>query len=183
MLSLDVRKLRRHGTLRPGIYAWGWSRDGEQYASIGIVVQPESVRLEYMRTPSGGDPRPTTCTVWLDRVACRYGGERVYFLCPDCGRRCERLFGLDRAGRFACRICLRLGYASESESPEDRTWRRQRKLESRLDDDGGKPPRMRGRTYESILVAISEQEERRDEFLAPALMRLLARLKPGGGGN
>jgi hypothetical protein len=38
MLSLDVRKLRRHGTLRPGTYAWGWSRHGEQYGSVGIVV-------------------------------------------------------------------------------------------------------------------------------------------------
>jgi hypothetical protein len=135
LLSLDVRKLRRHGTLQPGTYAWGWSRDGEQYASVGIVVQPESLRLEYTRTPSGGESVAFQCTVRLERMPCRFGGERTYFTCPDCGRRCERLFGLDRAGRFACRLCLRLGYASESESHEDRAWRRQRKLEAQLEGD------------------------------------------------
>jgi hypothetical protein len=45
-------------------------------------------------------------------------GLRWYFLCPECGRRCEALFF---GHRVACRKCLRLGYRSQahtSSSPE-----------------------------------------------------------------
>lgn len=46
-------------------------------------------------------------------------GDRWYFLCPYCGRRCEALYIL---GKYvACRRCLRLGYRSQAHvagSPE-----------------------------------------------------------------
>lgn len=171
MLSLDVRAMRRQGMLQPGQHAGQWAGG----ASIGIEAQPDRVRLEYGR-PS--ESEPTQCTVWLERLPCRFGGERTYFLCPGCGRRCERIYGLDQAGRFSCRVCLRLAYASESESPEDRTWRRERKLERRLTEEGGKPKGMRWSTYQRIVALIEAQQQKRDGMPAPALERLLARFLP-----
>ncbi len=44
-------------------------------------------------------------------VPMRFGGERWYFLCPECGRRCEVVYFL--AGRAACRKCQHLGYRSQ----------------------------------------------------------------------
>jgi hypothetical protein len=181
MLPLDVRQFRRRALLRPGRYILQWETNGDAYASMGLTVWPDRLRLEYSCAPRGGDPVSCQNSIGLVRLPCRFGGERAYFLCPDCGRRCEVLYGPSRFGGFACRLCLRLGYASESESPVDRTWRRQRKLEARLDDDGGKPAWMRWRTFEAIIAAIDAQEERRDEFAGPALLRLLARLEPDGG--
>jgi len=90
------------------------------------------------------------------------------------------IYGLSSDGYFACRKCLRLGYQSESESPADRAWRRLTKLESLLAEDGAKPTGMRWRTYERIVAQIDGQEERRDNFLAPGLMRLLMRLETAG---
>ena len=38
-------------------------------------------------------------------------GRRWYWLCPRCGRRCEAVYVTDVVG---CRVCLRLGYLSQS---------------------------------------------------------------------
>ena len=37
-------------------------------------------------------------------------GERWYWVCPRCGRRCEVVY---YAGEVGCRVCLRLGYVSQ----------------------------------------------------------------------
>lgn len=41
-------------------------------------------------------------------------GTRWYFLCPRCGRRCEAVYF---AGAVGCRVCLHLGYLSQSRRP------------------------------------------------------------------
>ena len=41
-------------------------------------------------------------------------GRRWYFVCPECGKRREALYLLDR---LACRECLRLGYRSQTHIP------------------------------------------------------------------
>lgn len=40
-------------------------------------------------------------------------GPRWYWLCPECGRRCEAVY--IRGQRAACRKCLRLGYRSQTQ--------------------------------------------------------------------
>jgi hypothetical protein len=77
---------------------------------------------------------------------------------------------------FACRICLRLGYISESLDTVDRLWRKQSKLESRLGQDGDRPKRMRQRTYERIWARIDAVEAARDAAWWPGFARLAARL-------
>ena len=42
-------------------------------------------------------------------------GPRWYWLCPECGRRCEAVY--IRGQRAACRKCLRLGYRSQTQRP------------------------------------------------------------------
>ncbi len=101
---------------------------------------------------------------------------RVWFRCRWCARRCAILYGLSGDGYFACRICLRLGYASECEDRTGRLWRKRRKLEARLVDGELKPRWMRWRTFEKI----SDRMDAVDEALDTELFIRCARLFGGG---
>src|SRR5690606_18437656 len=65
--------------------------------------------------------------------ACNYGGERVWFVCPLCGRNCALMYISDSV---ACRKCLDLRYASQSEDESDRLRRKQSNMQDKL---GGGP--------------------------------------------
>jgi hypothetical protein len=80
----------------------------------------------------GADPRSGPTEVYLvgsprrfplEAAACRFGGFRWWWVCPDCGRRRASLY---RAGRrFGCRACLDLAYRSQQESRgDDRLFRK-----------------------------------------------------------
>lgn len=138
-------------------------------------MRPEAMEIRYRRTPSDGDPYDVCCVVPLERTSCRYGGLRTWFACPDCHRRCSLVYGLNRRGRFSCRVCMRLGYTSEAESPLDRACRKQQKLEALLTEDGTKPKGMRWRTFEHIYARIEQAEEVKEAAMIPQLARLLAR--------
>lgn len=94
------------------------------------------------------------------RTGCTYGGDRPWFGCPKCGNRVALLY-LRASDGFICRKCARLAYASQREDVTGRTWRKQRRLESLLLPDGGKPTAMHWATFERIRAAINECEVRR----------------------
>lgn len=174
MLSIDVRQLHRKGRLAAGqSYNWHWSRGDEPAGSMGISTFAEAIHLTYTWTPRDHAPIPITCRVHLTRMPCTYGGVRTWFLCPDCGRVCAVLYGPTRRGDFACRVCERLVYSSEAESPTDRCWRAQRKLEARLTGSGRRPAGMHRRTYKRIYERLGAIEERKDGLLLPMLLRLV----------
>lgn len=86
------------------------------------------------------------------------------------------LFGLSRRGSFACRVCQRLAYACEAESPIDRCWRQQRKIEAKLAEEGERPKGMRNRTFARLCRKWELLEDRKDELFLPGLFRLARRL-------
>lgn len=62
---------------------------------------------------------------------------------------------------------MNLAYASEAEGTIDRLWRVERKLETKLRPDGGKPKWMRWRTYERISDRITSiGDARADVYFA-----------------
>lgn len=173
MLRLDLRQLRKRGRVAAGqSYGWYWFRDEERIASISVRTAPDALLLDYRWTPNSHEPIPITCRVQLTQTPCTLGGCRSWFVCPDCGRLCLVLFGVSRRGNFACRVCQRLAYASEAESAIDRCWRAQRKLESKLAEDGDRPKGMRRRTYDRINERWAAIEERKDDLFWPSLLRL-----------
>lgn len=95
-----------------------------------------------VRTP-GGRPIDFTTT------QCHFGGYRLWFICPRCGRRCGILYP------EVCRLCRGLRYASEGESEVDRLLRKALKIRTKLGQTSGgtlayfpmKPKRMRWHTY------------------------------------
>jgi hypothetical protein len=176
-LPLDVRRLHRKRLLSPGSSCgWHWSRDGERIGDIGIVAAENAIRLSYTWTPSGGDPKLMAYDVRIERTPCRYGGSRPWFRCPWCHRRCGLLYGLCGDGYFGCRICLRLGYASEAESPIDRCWRQQRKIEAKLGSHLRRPKGMKRKTHQRLRNRWVDIEERKDELFEVEFAHIVRRL-------
>lgn len=79
-------------------------------------------------------------------------------------------------GRFACRPCQRLTYASRCEDAADRAWRKQFKLERRLGENGQRPRYMHRATYERIRAAILDCEYQREVALSALCARWLPHL-------
>jgi hypothetical protein len=166
-----VRRWQREGVLQPGcVGTWHWtdSDTGEERASIGFRSDQGAVTLRY-----SVDSKPCSQTVRLSESACNYGGARPWFVCPIRGERVAVLFL--HAGRFACRKCQRIAYASQSDDLCGRTWRRQRMVEVKLGPNWTRPKGMHAATRERLLSNIRDCEERRDAALAGHLAVLMRR--------
>lgn len=169
--SVDVRRWQREGILhagRAGTWQWSDPDTGERRAAIGYRSDGRCVTLDYS---IDGDPRKQT--LWLIETACNYGGTRQWFTCPIRGERVAVLFL--RAGRFACRHCQRIAYASQSDDACGRAWRKQAKAEAKLGPNWGRPKGMHDATRERLLSTITECEARRDAALAGYLSSLMRR--------
>src|ERR1700722_18898824 len=70
--------------------------------------------------------------VFLHTTQPHFGGLRWWFGCPLCGRRVQKLYRPESAGRFGCRNCHDLSYTSRSKSPLDRSLERARRIRARL---------------------------------------------------
>jgi len=185
--------LPRSGLLRPGgKFHPSWSCGDEPLWEIEVAVEVDAVLLIFEWRRRGVSEWTRACqrvpVVW---TRCHLGGARPWFLCPEdagngqrCSQRVAKLYAVD-SYLFACRRCRRLAYASQSESPLDRTTRRARKIRMRL--GGGpnvleplpnKPRRMHRRAYDRLLARAKTAQERwiglQREYLArhyPGVLR------------
>jgi hypothetical protein len=167
-LPLDIRTMQRAGGLQDGASgSWRWTNTytGESAGSISYAVQASGVELRYS---VGGDPRRQS--IIIERTRCHFGGARPWFICPVRGERVAVLYM--RAGRFACRHCQRIAYASQSDDLMSRAWRKQRKIENRLGPDCERPPGMHAATYDRLLSRINDCETVKDYALVLALGRM-----------
>jgi len=55
-------------------------------------------------------------SVGLESTPANLGGSRWWWLCPDCDRRCGKLYLPPRSDLFACRLCHALSYESAQAS-------------------------------------------------------------------
>jgi hypothetical protein len=186
--SLNVTKLARAGLLAGlRLSSWEWTRAGETTASIQIAGGRDAVTLSYCSRASGEDWQSVTQRVPIWWTACRFGGERPWFVCVVhangvyCGRRVAKLYVGGRL--FACRHCYRLGYAVQRDAPMDRAHSQLARLHRKLaaDYDGPdmppppKPKWMRWHTYSRIATQIEAGQERLDAVFFVGARRLLAR--------
>ncbi|MFM1988274.1 MAG: hypothetical protein RJA99_1231 [Pseudomonadota bacterium] len=172
-MSIDVRRLAREGLLsRPGWSGWTWSQDGERIGSIGLRVNPGlSVTFEFNQTRQGKS-RPVSATAWLESTPCAFGGRRWWWRCPNCSRRCARLFIV--TGGLGCLSCLRMVHLSQRMTPIDRSWRRTQKAEAALGMDGSGRRRLHQRTRERLYDVLGREEDFRDAAVGFAIERLWA---------
>lgn len=149
-MPLDIRKITRKGLLVPGSgFSWQWFVNDRQVAGISIRVDLQSMVLSWRikSTAEVVEQRVQTQT-----SPCHLGGQRHWFTCPRCSKRVAVLYAPGRY--FACRVCGRLGYATQKEGAGDRATTRANKLRKRLDwpagivnGAGGKPKGMHWKTY------------------------------------
>jgi hypothetical protein len=161
---LDVRELLRLGCLVPDARATiRWYRGMAEAASIGTYFDSCQLALQ-LRYSTGQPPIVVRETVPLTFTACHFGGDRPWFLCPHCRRRCAILWGRER---FLCRTCQGVAYASQNESASSRAIRRVHEIRAKLRVDASVPvssivwPRyMRFDQYRSLIFELLEHEGR-----------------------
>ena len=172
--SVDIRRFAREGLLaRPGRHGWQWTEDGVKVASIGLRVDLDAhaIHFDYRQTVDG-KARDIKFTVWLETTACNFGGVRWWWRCPNCSRRCARLFLV--TGGMGCQPCLKMSFASQREDAVGRSWRRTQKVEAALGFDGSPGRRMHRKTRERMYCALEREEDVRDAALVDGLARLFA---------
>lgn len=165
--KIDIRIWRKRGLLwQGGTNTWSWSRGGESAGHIRFTVNADNIRLNYAL--QGQDASQTIST---STTPCHYGGTRPWFTCPVCHDRAAVLYL--RAGRFACRACQRVSYASQSGSESDRGHASYHRLHALI--EAGKPKWQRWATFNRL----EERFERVSERANLSLMKLVQRLQAG----
>jgi len=155
---LDIRKLQRAGVLTRGSwFEWQWTVAGNHVADIQVRVKTKGVVLFYQGRNSDGEWQKVALRVNWDRTPCAYGGTRLWWLCPNCGRRVAILY--NPRTHYACRHCHKLVYECQRESYEDRAARRANTVRRRLgwepgifNGEGGKPKGMHWRTFHRLMA-------------------------------
>jgi len=138
--KLDMRQLnsalKRHGTLIVGML--------ENRSVYQILVEDDSFKLASHNQ-----------SIKISRTSCNYGGERLWFICPNCTRKCALLY--DLGGIYNCRKCHGLRYQSQCENEIDLALRKVRKIRSALyashdlsEPICQKPMGMHWRTFERL---------------------------------
>ncbi len=146
-------------------YRWACGYDdlSDIVARLNYKITKEAAHLEY-QSDKGGFKQ----TIQMDSTACNYGGNRGYFICPDCKRRCEVLYCNDT--RYTCRLCRKASYASQSEGPRARLRRKLERVRAALGWDQDplavilrRPKGMHQQTYNRLY---SQQQAIASELMA-----------------
>jgi len=116
-LRIDMKNFARDVDLT--VFGTGytyWKSSFGKEDRIGWEVNPEhSVRLIYTVTRATGEKKSHNYEVLIETTPCNYGGDRWWFLCPICFRRCRIIYQPPGQSVFACRICHDLSYRSRQE--------------------------------------------------------------------
>ena len=148
---------------QPSMHTWQWLRGEQRTASLAYQVRPEHRTVRLVYSYQGQEVAPYL--VHWTTTTPRYGGQRYWWLCPQCGRRCAHLY----SGKiFACRRCYHLTYESaQSGDPRNaRVERRMWAIRRRLQAEGGlidtpawrKPPHMHWRTFRALMCEYEKLE-------------------------
>lgn len=153
---LDIARLQKLGTLRPGSRTISWyGRTEEPMATISICSEADRLHLSY-RTRSRGEHEweNVSETILLDWSSQNFGGKRVWFRCPKCQARRRVLYG---RARYWCRKCQGMVYESQYDPYPQLPWSRCHRVRERLGGQAGLaypfPPRPKGmhhKTYERL---------------------------------
>jgi len=163
-----VNRLNRERSLDEWRGTWSWTDSGgNKTGSVSVSVENGVVRFK--GTMNG---EPLDQSVHIVRTPCNYGGDRPWFKCPYCYRRCGKLYlGIDA---FACRKCYRLQHASTREDHVTRLWRKRERLKARLEPDKSKPKGMHWRTFDTIFDKMDDIDAALDQAFIVGARRILS---------
>jgi hypothetical protein len=159
---IDLKYLKKRGWLKPGYrYSLSWTLGDEPSGNINYTAHEGHILLE--------EWTPVTQTVRFDYTEVHFGGQRQWFLCPRCQRRCRIVYG---GSRFYCRKCYRLKYQSQAEDSAQRAITRAQATRKRLGGFEGiddpfppKPKGMHWKTYNRLEEADERAAQRWDAMM------------------
>jgi hypothetical protein len=169
-IALNVMTLARAGFLsdpaRRG--GWEWSRGDSSTDWILMKGGWHSLTLDFSVRSPGEDWQKVHQRIPIQWTACRFGGERPWFVCDvwrggvRCGRKVAKLYASGRL--FACRHCCQLAYATQRSGPLERSHRLLARLHRKLCAEywgpdyplPSRPKWMRRRTYSQIVDQMFE---------------------------
>lgn len=119
---VDIFELHKAGFFKDklGEY-YHFSRYGRGDAgSQAILTRDQSgepiIGLKFtVRNLISGECEPVRQTVKITTTECYFGGERIWFVCPECHNRAAKLHLPPQATQFRCRGCHNLTYRSQRE--------------------------------------------------------------------
>lgn len=94
-------------------WTYEWEKNGKQCAAVDFVFDAEEDQI-WMKYCQNGELHREVLKVSYSSNP--YGGERMYFICPSCGRR-VRYLCLTKKG-FVCRRCGELNYRVQQSGRE-----------------------------------------------------------------
>lgn len=176
---IELPYLRKRGMLRPGYFgSLSWKRGGEPSGNIRFQMHESSMEVRYRYRKTGqAEWQAVREHIPFAFTPQHLGGQRRWFVCLSCRRRCTVLYG---GTHYRCRKCWNLAYQSQHEEPHDRALSQAQKLRQRL---GGspftdepfpeKPKGMHWRTYEKLKAKGEALDERSERAALARLGRLL----------
>lgn len=162
-IRLDINRLVRDGVI--ALYQYGsrhWVNNDKETASVGYNVEPHGddlvFRLKYS-IPGEREKHKIDLPVRLEKTPVHFGGERWWFACPGCGRRCGKLYLPPQAKYFLCRICHNLNYWCQRADPSLWYLEQSQKIRERLggslctgDPFPARPKGMHKKTYKKMCM-------------------------------
>lgn len=161
-LKIDIRDFKKQGLTYDAELTGTMSirRNGQETDSISIAINAYLLILRYLYKSSEDKVKRIRQEIKLDWLKCHYGGQRVYFICPQCGKRVESLYMIHEY--FSCRTCCNLIYKSQQEDRADRLLRKVRKIRRKLDADDNlwsiiwnKPKGMHHKTFDRLVEQVN----------------------------
>ena len=154
-ISLNVNYLSRNGHLDEG----NWKRlHWCQYAKErlnGLIKAHE----HHITVDLGLD----THWLFLTHTPCHLGGQRRWFVCPNCNKRSGILYLRNRC--FGCRTCQKISYQSQSGDAEDRLVWTYHTLYDKVFNWKSKRAARFKRTYDKFINVAGQFEELVDRRL------------------
>jgi len=152
---IDIRYMKKQNILKPGSNGnFNWARNGKPNGSIKYRCHDYFLQLNFSYRQLGHEWQTVEQRISFDRTPCHYGGERLWFLCPNCNKRVGILCCDD--SKFLCRHCHRLPYASQHQQRLTRLISQKHKLGEHIfasyahGDGLGKKKGMHWRTFSRL---------------------------------
>jgi hypothetical protein len=182
-LRFDINRAIRDGWIKPGAHTRTliqWAERPEWTISANLT----GTQRGYLRIQIG------TLDEWIELVARprHFGGRQWYFICPYMNRHAMVLWMPPGARSFACRQRWgrQVAYASQFLDRDNRAYRGQAKISSRLCAIGGfdpdewhmppKPKWLRWRTYNRAMEKFDRYESILDEGTLALMARIIGRV-------
>lgn len=166
LLALDIRRLVRQGRLNTGTSCTVTWKGRSFSASIGVDVHANAATLRY-----SANAKHQCYDVAISTTQCHLGGQRHWWQCPRCDRRCAILYG---GAVFICRKCAGLHYPTQHSNDFEKFIIRADSIRERLGwrpgiayGQGPKPKGMHWKTYRGL----AKQHERMERAICEAVAR------------